>query len=321
MSHEALVQLVRSAPEMVVDLLRREQTLDLPLHLPTRITATEFVDLNLAEYRADVVLVLGDPERPSRVIVVEVQNKIDVRKRRVWPVYVAGLRVRYGCPVLLVVIAPDPSVAAWCGESIDLGHGRCVLHPLVIGPEQVPVITEFEVAIRAPELAVLSFAAHGREPGAELIALAAIEACLHLDNDRNLLYPDFVFAHLGEVARAALEKIMQMRDYEFQSDLFRKVHADALRESLAVGMDPGMAAEVAMGVVRGVAEDISERAAEVLKALTEGKAEVLLMLLRRKFTKVEAGVEARVLACRDPAKLNVWAERVLDADSVAAVFS
>lgn len=320
MSHEALVQLVRCAPEMVVELLRRERVPDLPLHLPTRITAAEFVDLNLAEYRADVVLVLGDPERPSQVIVVEVQNKIDARKRRVWPIYVAGLRVRYGCPVLLVVIAPDPAVAAWCGESIDLGHGRCVLHPLVIGPEQVPVITEFEVARRAPELAVLSVAAHGRKPGAELIALAAIEACRDLDNDRNLLYPDFVYAHLGEVARAALEKFMQLRNHEFQSDLFRKMHADALRESLAIGMEMGMAEEVARDVVRGLARDMIERAA-VIRAMAEGKADVLLRLLRRKFTRIDAEVEARVLACRDLARLDVWAERVLDADSVAAVFA
>ncbi|MBK9752160.1 MAG: hypothetical protein IPO88_01410 [Nannocystis sp.] len=289
--HEALVQLVRCAPEMVVDLLQRELAPGLPLHLPPRVTAAEFVDLNLAEYRADAVLMLGDPERPSEVIVVEVQSEIDARKRRVWPIYVAGPRVRLGCPVVLVVIAPDPQVAAWCAEPIDLGRGCNVLRPMVLGPDQIPVITDHEVARRSPELAVLSVAAHGRELGAEHIALAAIAASHDLDNDRDLLYPDFILALLGDLARAALEKIvMQARNYEFQSDFVRKYFYGGKAE----GLTEGKAA---------------------------GKAEVLLKLLRRKFTAVDAAYEARVLACSDVDQLDAWAERVLDADSVAAVFA
>jgi hypothetical protein len=287
--HEALVQLIRSAPEMVVELLRGEPGLELPLHVPARVTAAEFVDLNLAEYRADVVLLLGDPEQPSGVIVVEAQSEPDARKRRVWPIYLAGMRVRYGCPVLLVVIAPDPVVAAWCAEPIDLGHGRCWLHPLVLGPKQIPVITDVEVARRAPELAVLSVAAHGHEAGAEHIALAAIAACRDLDNERDLLYPDFVIALLGKLARTALEKIMQARNlsnYEWKSDFCR----DLFNGGRAKGM-------------------------------AEGTAAVLLRLLRRKFGVVEDDVEARVLACKDVEQLDCWAERVLDANSVADVFA
>ena len=50
--HEALVQLIRSAPEMILELLKRERVPGLPLNLPPRVTAAEFIDLNLAEYRA-----------------------------------------------------------------------------------------------------------------------------------------------------------------------------------------------------------------------------------------------------------------------------
>lgn len=287
--HEAVVQLIRSAPEIVVDLLRGEPGLELPLHAQARVTSAEFVDLNLAEYRADAVLLLGEPERPVGVIVVEAQGEPDARKRRVWPVYLAGARVRFGCPVLLVVIAPDPSVAAWCAEPIDLGHGRWWLHPLVLGPAQIPVITDAEVARRAPELAVLSVAAHGHEPGAEHIALAAMAACRDLDNDRDLLYPDFVIALLGKLARVALEKIMQthnprisLRDYEWKSEFCRNLHRDG-------------------------------------KA--DGAASLLLRLLRRKFGVVEDDVEARVKTCKDLEQLDCWAERVLDAGCVADVFA
>lgn len=191
LSHEALVQLVRNAPEVIVRLLEPEAAQDVPLHALPRVTATEFVDLNFAEYRADALLLLGERERPGEVIVVEAQSDVDPRKRRTWPLYVSGPHVRYGCPVTLVVVAPDRDVADWCATPIDLGRGRFVLHPLVLGPRQIPVITDFEAARRSPELAVLSVAAHGHEPGAEHIALAALHASRDLDSDRELLYPDF----------------------------------------------------------------------------------------------------------------------------------
>ena len=83
---------------------------------------------------------------------------------------------------------------------------------------------------------------------------------------------------------------MQARNYEFQSDFVRKYFYGGKAE----GLTEGKAA---------------------------GKAEVLLKLLRRKFTAVDAAYEARVLACSDVDQLDAWAERVLDADSVAAVFA
>lgn len=124
--HEALVQLIRAAPEMVVELVRplleglpaATDVAVLPL-----LTAAELVDLDLAERRADAVLVFGDPARPSLGIVCEVQGEPSPRKRRVWPFYVTGFAVRYDCPTVLVVFALDDETAQWCREPIDLGLG------------------------------------------------------------------------------------------------------------------------------------------------------------------------------------------------------
>lgn len=91
-----------------------------------QVGAAEFVDLHFAELRADAVLLRGRPERPERILVVEVQGEPDLRKRRSWFLYVAGLHVRFECPVILVVLALDPEVAAWCAETIDIGEGRCL---------------------------------------------------------------------------------------------------------------------------------------------------------------------------------------------------
>lgn len=288
--HEALVHLVRSAPEVIFRLLQRELGVDLPLNVPGRVTAAEFVDLNFAEHRADAILTVGEPGRPAEAFVVEAQTDIDPRKRRSWPIYVAGPHARLGCPVTLVVIATDPTVAAWATTTIDLGRGRTTVRPLVIGPAQIPVITDHEEARRFPELAVLSVAAHGREPGAEHIALAALAASRDLDSERDVLYPDFVLALLGEVARKALEQLMQARDYEYQSEFARKYFHGGKAEGKAEGA-------------------------------TETRQKLLLRLLRHKGFAVDAAVETRVTDCKDDDQLDTWADRMLTATSLDEVFA
>ena len=235
LSHEALVQLVRNAPSIIPSLLWPERQVPAAL---AHITQSELVDLNLAEYRADAVIALGaDPKSPVLMVVLEAQTAIDPRKRVSWPLYIAGVHARQGCDVVLVVVALDPEVAAWARQPISIGDGCMVVTPRVIGPESIPVITDIEVARRSPELAVLSVAAHADEPGAERIALAALAATHDLDNHRATLYPDLVFVLLGQVARAALEKLMATAGFEYQSDIARKWFAEGKAEMLLKLLD------------------------------------------------------------------------------------
>ncbi|MDC0669615.1 hypothetical protein [Nannocystis radixulma] len=288
LSHEALVQLVRHAPALIPDLLWPGERAPGPI----RITAAEFVDLNFAEHRADAVLGLGGaPDRPDEALVVEVQVERDARKRYTWPVYVAGLRARLGCPVTLVVVSLDPEVARWCAEPIDLGRRRGTVHPWVLGPEAVPVVTDTEQARALPELAVLSVAAHADEPGAEHIALAALAAARDLDDQRGILYPDFVVALLGRVARTALEQLIMANErWEPLSDMFRKPWLEGIAEGEA-------------------------------KGIAKGKADLLLKLLQLKGFTLAADQRQRVLDCQDEALLDRWAGRVLTATRPDDVFA
>ena len=79
---------------------------------------------------------------------------------------------------------------------IDFGRQRGMLLPFVLGPAQIPIIRDPDEARREPELAVLSVAAHGREPGAEHIALAALTAVRGLDRDRDLSSPCSARSHV-----------------------------------------------------------------------------------------------------------------------------
>src|SRR5690606_20356858 len=127
----------------------------------------------------------------------------------------------------LVVVTVDREIAAWASRPITAGRlpGALTFTPLVIGPDQIPWITDHEVARRSPELAVLSAVAHGDEPGAEAIALAALAASHDLDNDREILYFDLVLYHLAPAARALLEQLMASANYDYQSDFARKYYS------------------------------------------------------------------------------------------------
>lgn len=301
--HEALVHLVRTAPEILIDLIGQALSIAAPMQVRPRTTAGEFVDLDHAEFRADAVLTVGDPV--AQVFIVEAQGEPDPQKRLSWPIYAAGAHARWGCPVLLVILAPSRRVARWARRPIDVGHGRFVLHPLVLDADVIPWITDAAEARRSPELAVLSVMAHGHEPGAERIGLAALDAARTLDSQRALLYPDFVHALLGRVARAALEKLMNLENYQFQSPFFRKLYAKCEREATRKGR--------AAGLAEGKAEGLAE-------GLAEGQAAALLALLRQKGFTLEAATRERIAACRDLRKLKRWLARVLDARSLADVF-
>ncbi|HWU88067.1 MAG TPA: hypothetical protein VN253_12360, partial [Kofleriaceae bacterium] len=110
-SHEILVDLCRQRGELARALVRlcgiavdgarvELASIDLSQVVPT-------------EYRADAVTVFRDGDVARGAVIVEVQLQPDPDKWSSWPVYVSVLRAALGCPVHLLVIAPDPAVARW----------------------------------------------------------------------------------------------------------------------------------------------------------------------------------------------------------------
>jgi len=88
----------------------------LPDYTEAQVVSADLTQIQPAEYRADAVVVLREGEEDVRVIVVEAQLATAPRKRLSWPAYVTVSRAIYGCPVALLVVAPDPAVARWCAE-------------------------------------------------------------------------------------------------------------------------------------------------------------------------------------------------------------
>jgi hypothetical protein len=286
MAHEILVDLFKNRPALAAEILVEVLDLPLPPYTEARLASTDLTEIQPAEYRADVVVVLLDDDLPVRVIIVEVQLAVDPRKRLSWPAYVTVSRAIHGCPAALLVVAPEPSLAEWCAEPIETGVPGFVLRPPVLPRTAVPVVTDLGEAARRPELGVLSALAHGETEEGATIAAAVLPAIRELDPDRARFYYDLVYNSLNDAARRALEAMM--KGYEYQSDFAKKY--------------------VAQGRTEGRAEGRAEEAARNL-----------LTVLRVRGIAVPDAVRERILAQKDPERLERWLEKAAVASSVTAV--
>ncbi len=271
--HESVIELFRVELRLIETLVGPH--LDLG---PEGLGALSTLDSALTdprpiERRADLAIL---PER-GPAFIVEVQLSKDADKRWSWPSYVALTRDRLRREVLLVVIALDPDVARWAARPIRLDSHGSVLRPVVIGPDEIPVLTDPVVALAHPEQLVLSALVHGRSDQGPAIAAAAAVAMTQLDVDRARTYSDLIFSALGPEARAALEAAL-FEKYEFQSDFFRRFINEGKAEGQREGQREG-ALRALMAVLRARNMPVSPEAMARIEAVPD--ADTLLTLLNR----------------------------------------
>lgn len=292
MMHEALTSLFRDNPHLVTQLLG--ERLPMPERPMLALEDTAFADITPVDYRADAVIRIDDGQGGlACALIIEVQLGQDPGKRYSWPRYIAALRHQLRCDVDLAIIAPDRAVSVWCAQPIVMGHQGFVLKPWVVGPREIPRITDVDVLAATPELGVLSMAAHGHEPGAEYIAEAAMIAMSQLEDRRSSFYMDLVYSFMSPVAQTALEIMMQARKYEYQSAFARKYFSAGQAEGEAKGKAEGK---------------------------LKGKAEGLLLALEIKGFTVSEELRASIERCTDPSAFERWYERIRTADRLTDVF-
>jgi len=255
--HEGCVELVRQQPELATKLLRDQLGVKLPSHEHVRAEPADLNDLTPTEYRADAVVTLRETTGDT--------------------------------PVLGVVICPNAAAARWCDHPIELGHPGLVLHPLVLGPDRVPMVTNIDQVRGAPELAVLSAVAWGGHPDHVKILDALTAVWATIDQDQAVRYSEILLAALPEAARRHWEERMTSQTFEFQSAYARRLRA----EGKAEGKTEGKA---------------------------EGMAEAVLRLLAVRGVAVPDDARARITACTDLDQLDIWVGRAAIARTVDDLF-
>jgi hypothetical protein len=261
----------------------------LPEFGQARLESGDFTNVMPAEYRADAVVTLVLRDKPVFAVVIEAHLSPVARKRLAWPVYLTTLRARLDCTTALLVLCEDAGVAAWCAQPFEVAYPGCVVTPLVLGPDRVPVVTDPAVAGHNPELTVLSALAHGAQPGRGEIFRALLAALEKVDDDHERLYYDLVFAGLPEAARHDLEDIMTATTYEFRSEFLR----DLAHKNRAEGRVEGEAA---------------------------GEVRAVLTVLAARDIDVSDHARARITGCTDLDQLETWVRRAVTATSVNDLF-
>jgi hypothetical protein len=292
--HEALAELFRAQPALVVRLLG---AIGIQLEAPVDATLVESTfAAPAAEYQADVAVELSDATGAAMLLViVELQLTRDPGKRRSWPVYEAIARARHGVDACVLVVSPDGEVARWASAPVRLGPSGSTFVPLVLGPDAIPVVSDVDEACAMPELAVLSAVAHGNdEPDGARVALAVVAAISGLPELQTRLYLDLMLAALGAAARVALEEVMNTGKHEYMSDFARKYVAEGLAQGRLEGKAEGMA---------------------------QGRAEALLELLDARAIALTDMQRAAVIECRDLDVLQRWFARGLTARTIDEVFA
>lgn len=276
--HEILIEMFRDRPALAAELLGGPLQIGLPDYDQAQLSSADLTDVAPTEYRADAVVTLTRSTETAFAVVVEVQLRVDARKQRSWPAYVATLHARLGCPVALLVLCPHQAVADWAMESIIIGPPASRLTPVAVGPGQVPVVTDPGTARRLPELTVLSTLAHATRPDPIPLFEAFLSALDVIDSEHAALYHDLMRAVLPDTTRRLLEEHMSVLGIPYQSQF-------ALRH-------------IAEGEARG-------------------KAEAVLTFLAARGIEVPEDVRTQITGCTDQAKLDRLIQSAATAEHVS----
>ncbi|MFT4189038.1 MAG: hypothetical protein QM621_10720 [Aeromicrobium sp.] len=251
--HEAAIELMRLAPQLATDLLGRLFGVDVSACASATAFAETSRTMTPRTVHADAAFVYHDADgEPVLSVVFEAQRSWDDDKRQTWRLYLAHLQYETRVPAALIVYCPDPRVAARYRSTLEDDGISSLLRPLIVTPDDLPLVVDPDAAARDPEFTVLAALAHHRDSQL-LQAFPAIDAALaslvgRLGTDRAIAYHDVINAVMPEPTSTA------WRDYMSTTAIPRVWLSDEFQELHEKGYLKGVAEAVLKVLdVRGVA--------------------------------------------------------------------
>lgn len=278
--HDTPLKLLRRKPGFAVELAGEILGLPIPEHGKVLPYSESLTDVEVRDLNADNVVVCDTGDRHQLGIIIEVQREKDKRKLFSWPAYQVNLRHRINAPVVLIVVCPNPTVAAWAAEPIGTGQPGSDFRMQVLGPANYPKLFENTKTGELAEQMVLGTLIHEKSEDIERLLTTAEAELAPLPEEIAKRYTQYMLGQLSEHPRTILEALMQQETYPYQSKL------------------------------------LAEREA---KGRVEGKAETLLELIEVRGLPITENQRRQIESCNDPARLTAWVKRVLQAPSVADI--
>lgn len=296
--HDALNLLFRDRPALAVELLREFGGIDMPAGAPVQVADSTFNDRPSTDFPADSVITVGPPHAPIHGIIVEIEQGKRDSKRRQLPRYAAALWLLLRCRVDVLLVCPDPKVAAFYTEQIPTDLPGYVFRAVVLGPADIPAFTDPDEVAAQPELAVMAVMVHGQD---RKVIEAFTTGVGRLGPEHAPHYYEHAYAMAAPAVRRILEEIMSSTDWP--------VYSPFAREHFGRGKTEGRAEGLAEGLAEGRMEGRAEEAASL----------VLAVLAARQVT-VTDDVRSRITGCADLEQLETWARRAATADTIRDLF-
>lgn len=240
------------------------------------------------------MITVGPPQAPLRGIIIEVQQERSVSKRSQLPRYAAALWLLLRCPVTVLCVCPDSDAAAWYSVPISTDLPGYVFRAEVLGPEEIPTITDPEEAAARPEMAVLSVMAHGRQ---RPVVEGFVDGLELMKPEHAPQYYEYAYSMAAPAVRRVLGEIMSSSTWPVYSPFAREHFGRGKDEGLAEGRDEGRD-----------------------EGRVEGEAKSVLRVLAARGIEVPEEARARISACADLRQLDAWLDRASVATSVAELF-
>ncbi|MEU7043694.1 hypothetical protein AB0A77_21835 [Streptomyces varsoviensis] len=285
--HEASHRIFQDRPELVTPIFR---VLGVPLaaKVSVDVLTGDVTEIRPLERRVDSVLRVEPSDGGAFLLAIEAQGRRDPDKAASWTYYLAYLAAKYGIPALLLVICQDRATARWATGPFRTGvEGWTALttHPLVIGPDSLPVITSPTEAARNLDLATFSALTHAKDPDPTAILEALASA-------------------LGTADSAALQYYTEMLEIGLGNTPARDTWRTLMR------LDPNAPGTYFPG-----------RGTLIEETFLKAKAESILRLLAVRDIPVPESARERITGCTDDDTLNRWFDRAVTTTSTDELFT
>ncbi|WP_229683925.1 hypothetical protein [Nocardia camponoti] len=294
-SHEAMHTIFTHDAAAITHAFR---VLDLPFPDAVEVEqiSVDLTETAPVERRADTILRVRTA-CDEFILVVEAQSSRDPSRVAAWAYYVTFLHNKYGLPVVLIVVCHDRETAAWARQPMRVAYHRwtsITLHPIVLGPDNVPAITSPAEVLRDLPLAAISAITHAREPEIDEILEAIVTAFRRRgQDDQTAFYAELIEQGISHTEAAKFWRDQMAIDLSF----FRSESAQLLR---------------AQGREQGREEGREE--------LEKARREAIVTVLTARGLELSVRQQQQLATTCDSDQLDKWLTQAATADAATELF-